>query len=150
MKTLQAEASALERTLQATAGDDPCGRSASLAILERMRIVYVGGRPGSNAAIRRIVESAGGEMTVHDGIEDRKGLLAAALPGADMVVFPVDCIDHDSMNMLKRVCERGHIAWHPLRTASVASFIELIGRLNADAQTNTQSRGAPRFCLRHG
>ncbi|AMV45375.1 hypothetical protein ATN79_25895 [Paraburkholderia caribensis] len=61
-----------------------------------------------------------------------------------------DCGDHDSMNMLKRVCERGHIAWHPLRTASVASFIELIGRLNADAQTNTQSGGAPRFCLRHG
>ncbi|EUC18938.1 UNVERIFIED_ORG: uncharacterized protein DUF2325 [Burkholderia sp. CF145] len=151
VKTLQAEASALERTLQATAGDDPSGRSASLAILERMRIVYVGGRPGSNAAIRRIVESAGGEMTVHDGgIEDRKGLLAAALPGADIVVFPVDCIDHDSMNMLKRVCERGHIAWYPLRTASVASFVELIGRLNADAQTNTQSGGAPRFCLRHG
>ncbi|ALP66776.1 hypothetical protein [Paraburkholderia caribensis] len=54
------------------------------------------------------------------------------------------------MNMLKRVCERSHIAWHPLRTASVASFVELIGRLNADAQTNTQSGGAPRFCLRHG
>jgi hypothetical protein len=72
------------------------------------------------------------------------------LPGADIVVFPVDCIDHDSMNMLKRVCERGHIAWYPLRTASVASFVELIGRLNADAQTNIQAGGAPRFCLRHG
>ncbi|MBN3757063.1 DUF2325 domain-containing protein [Paraburkholderia sp. Tr-20389] len=152
VKTLQAEASALERTLQVTAADDPShDPAASLAILERMRIVYVGGRPGSNAAIKRIVESAAGEITVHDGgIEDRKGLLAAALPGADMVVFPVDCIDHDSMNMLKRICERGHIAWYPLRTASVASFVELIGRLNADAQTNTQPGGSPRFCLRHG
>jgi len=96
----------------------------------------------------------GGEIAVHDGgIEDRKGLLASALPHAHRVVFPVDCIDHDSMNMLKRVCERGHIAWYPLRSASVASSVELIGRLNADAQTNKRSpqpAGAPRFCLRHG
>ncbi|WP_109480530.1 DUF2325 domain-containing protein [Paraburkholderia sp. C35] len=151
VKTLQAEASALERTLQITESDDPSDRSATLAILERMRLVYVGGRPGSTAAIRRIVETAGGELTVHDGgIEDRKGLLAAALPRADMVVFPVDCIDHDSMNTLKRICERNHVAWYPLRTASVASFVELIGRLNADAQTSAQSGGQPRFCLRHG
>jgi len=153
VKTLQAEASALERTLHIAASEDDAsqGSTGSLPILDRMRIVYVGGRPGSNAAIRRIVESAGGEITVHDGgIEDRKGLLAAALPGADMVVFPVDCIDHDSMNMLKRVCERSHIAWYPLRTASVASFVELMGRLNADARTNTQPGGSPRFCLRHG
>lgn len=153
VKTLQAEASALERTLHIAASEDDAtqGSTASLPILDRMRIVYVGGRPGSNAAIRRIVESAGGEITVHDGgIEDRKGLLAAALPGADMVVFPVDCIDHDSMNMLKRVCERSHVAWYPLRTASVASFVELMGRLNADARTNTQPGGSPRFCLRHG
>jgi hypothetical protein len=152
VKTLQAEASALERALQPTAADDPPrGPAHSLAILAHMRIVYVGGRPGSNAAIRRIVESAGGAMTVHDGgIEDRKGLLATAIPGADMVVFPVDCIDHDSMNMLKRICERSQIAWYPLRTASVASFVELIGRLDADAQTGTQRNGSPRFCLRHG
>ncbi|WP_250952447.1 DUF2325 domain-containing protein, partial [Escherichia coli] len=51
-----------------------------------------------------------------------------------MVVFPVDCIDHDSMNLLKRICERHHIAYYPLRTASVASFVELIGRLDAQAR----------------
>ena len=53
------------------------------------RIVYVSGRPGSNHAFRRWVESAGGEPTVHDGgVEDSKGLLAAALAGADLAVFP--------------------------------------------------------------
>ncbi|WP_409518741.1 hypothetical protein [Paraburkholderia sp. LEh10] len=79
----------MERTLQ-TPADGVAGRAAdSLAILRDARIVYVGGRPGSNAAIRQIVESVGGEMTAHDGgIEDRKGLLAAALPRADRVVFP--------------------------------------------------------------
>jgi hypothetical protein len=155
VKTLRAEASAIEQAVQATA-DDPADHVADpLSILQGTRLVYVGGRPGSNRAIKRIVETAGGEMTLHDGgIEDRKGLLAAALPGAQMVVFPVDCIDHDSMNLLKRICERHHIAYYPLRTASVASFVELIGRLDAQARdvmaSDATTGDTPRFCLRHG
>ncbi|MCA8160089.1 DUF2325 domain-containing protein [Burkholderia cepacia] len=155
VKTLRAEASAIEQAVQASA-DDPAEHAADpLSILRGTRLVYVGGRPGSNRAIRRIVETAGGDVTLHDGgIEDRKGLLAAALPGAHMVVFPVDCIDHDSMNLLKRICERHHVAYYPLRTASVASFVELIGRLDAQARDvmapDAAAGGTPRFCLRHG
>lgn len=145
LKAAQAEASAMERALDAAPDDEP-----SFAGLHGKRIVYVGGRPGSNVAIRRIVEAAGGELTVHDGgIEDRKGLLAAALPGADQVVFPVDCIDHDSMNMLKRVCERHRVAYHPLRTASVASFVEWVTRVAA-SDVAGNATPASRFCLRHG
>ncbi|QFR13592.1 hypothetical protein SK875_B02113 [Burkholderia contaminans] len=155
VKTLRAEASAIELAVQASA-DDPAECAADPpSLLHGTRLVYVGGRPGSNRAIKRIVETAGGEVTLHDGgIEDRKGLLAAALPGARMVVFPVDCIDHDSMNLLKRICERHHIAYYPLRTASVASFVELIGRLDAQARDVTApdaaTGDASRFCLRHG
>ncbi|MGR3906689.1 DUF2325 domain-containing protein [Burkholderia sp. SR8] len=155
VKTLRAEASAIEQALQASADDPAAPAPASLSMLQHKRIVYVGGRPGSNRAIRRIVETAGGELTLHDGsIEDRKGLLANALPGANMVVFPVDCVDHDSVNLLKRMCERHQIAYYPLRTASVASFVELIGRLDAHAR-EAMPRDAPageasRFCLRHG
>lgn len=155
VKTLRAEASAIEQAVQASA-DDPAEHAADpLSILRGTRLVYVGGRPGSNRAIRQIVETAGGDVTLHDGgIEDRKGLLAAALPGAHMVVFPVDCIDHDSMNLLKRICERHHVAYYPLRTASVASFVELIGRLDAQARDvmapDAAAGGTPRFCLRHG
>ena len=155
VKTLRAEASAIELAVQAS-NDDPAAPAAeSLSILQRKRVVYVGGRPGSNRVIRRIVDTAGGELTLHDGgIEDRKGLLAAALPGANLVVFPVDCIDHDSVNLLKRMCERHQIAYYPLRTASVASFVELIGRLDAHAREvmppDAQAGEASRFCLRHG
>ena len=81
-------------------------------------------------------------------------LAAAALPGADLVVFPVDCIDHDSMNMLKRVCERHQVDYHPLRTASVASFIDLIARLQTDRSASqsapVSARPPSAFCLRHG
>ncbi|CAB3755557.1 DUF2325 domain-containing protein [Paraburkholderia solisilvae] len=155
LKVIQDEANALERTVQAAANDTSsspasAAKSGALDALQGKRIVYVGGRPGSNSAVRRLVEAAGGELTVHDGgIEDRKGLLAAALPNADMVVFPVDCIDHDSMNMLKRVCERSQVAYYPLRTASVASFVELVARLTA-ADAPAPAARVSRFCLRHG
>ncbi|HEY1609918.1 MAG TPA: DUF2325 domain-containing protein [Paraburkholderia sp.] len=163
---LRAEARAVEAAMQQEdEQEDNVGRVALRDALKGRRIVYVGGRPGSNHALKRWVASAGGELTVHDGgIEDRKGLLAAALAGADLAVFPVDCIDHDSMNMLKRVCERHQVAYHPLRTASVASFVELMSRLgvsvgvsvSAGAQAGAaQLPSAPlvpasRFCLRHG
>ncbi|KAE8758142.1 DUF2325 domain-containing protein [Paraburkholderia madseniana] len=150
---VQNECDALERAT-VDAGDNSNGaqtRQASLDSVRGKRIVYVGGRPGSNAALKRLVEAAGGDFVVHDGgVEDRKGLLAAALPGADIVVFPVDCVDHDSMNTLKRVCERHQIDYHPLRTASVASFVELVDRLRPEHLAQLGNSPPSAFCLRHG
>lgn len=151
---LRAEAYAMESAIHADGDADTEGgtaRALPREALKGRRIVYVGGRPGSNHALRRWVSAAGGELTVHDGgIEDRKGLLAAALAGADMAVFPVDCIDHDSMNMLKRVCERHQVSYHPLRTASLASFVELMVRLHAGSTPALTAVPVSRFCLRHG
>ncbi|MFM0075077.1 DUF2325 domain-containing protein [Paraburkholderia sediminicola] len=150
---VQNECDALERATVNSA-DSSHGaqtRQASLDSVRGKRIVYVGGRPGSNAALKRLVEAAGGDFVVHDGgVEDRKGLLAAALPGADIVVFPVDCVDHDSMNTLKRVCERHQIDYHPLRTASVASFVELVDRLRPEHLAQLGNPPPSAFCLRHG
>lgn len=149
---VQSECDALERaTVDAAGGHGAGTRQASLDGIRGKRIVYVGGRPGSNAALKRLVQAAGGDFVVHDGgVEDRKGLLAAALPGADIVVFPVDCVDHDSMNTLKRVCERHQIDYHPLRTASVASFVELVGRLRPEHLAQLDNPPPSAFCLRHG
>ncbi|MFM0271956.1 DUF2325 domain-containing protein [Paraburkholderia aspalathi] len=150
---VQNECDALERaTMNSTDGNHGAQmRQASLDSVRGKRIVYVGGRPSSNAALKRLVEAAGGDFVVHDGgVEDRKGLLAAALPGADIVVFPVDCVDHDSMNTLKRVCERHQIDYHPLRTASVASFVELVDRLRPEHLAQLGHQPPSAFCLRHG
>lgn len=142
-----AETRALEQAVLAAGGQDggPRGRHPGLRHLEGKRIVYVGGRPGSNNALKALVESTGGHLVLHDGgIEDRKGLLAATVARADMVVFPVDCIDHDSMNMIKRVCERHQVAYHPLRTASVASFVELASRVAVPPSGHADTTAAPR------
>ncbi|MFL9868844.1 DUF2325 domain-containing protein [Paraburkholderia fungorum] len=151
LKLVQGECDALERaTVDAAHGVGAGTRQASLDSMRGKRIVYVGGRPGSNAALKRLVEAAGGDFVVHDGgVEDRKGLLAAALPGADIVVFPVDCVDHDSMNTLKRVCERHQIDYYPLRTASVASFVELVDRLRPEHLAQLGKPPPSAFCLRH-
>ena len=144
-QALQGEVRALERQL-----DAPGDEGGQLAAFAGRRLLYVGGRPGSNAAIRALCERAGLELALHDGgIEDRKGLLSAAIPGAELVLFPVDCVDHDSVGRLKRLCERHGVAYLPLRSAGAASFLAaLAGRGARDAPT---SAGRPsRFCLRHG
>lgn len=150
LQALGAECTALEQALVQKA-DHSGARRVQLDHLAGKRIVYVGGRPGSNAAIKQIVETAGGELLVHDGgIEDRKGMFAAALPNADLVVFPVDCIDHDSMGTIKRVCVRHQVSYFPVRTASVASFVELITRLSSTKDANADAASSSRFCMRHG
>ena len=104
------------------------GAERSLARrLSGKRVLYVGGRPSSTPAIRDLVLRHGGEFQHHDGgFEDRKGLLASGVAWAELVVFPVDCIDHDSAGNLKRLCARHGVPFMPLRGASVASFAAAI------------------------
>lgn len=115
--------------------------------LEGLTLLYVGGRPSSIPAIRDYVARQGGTLEHHDGgFESRKGLLAAQVPRADLVVFPVDCIDHDSALNLKRLCERHQRAFIALRSASLASFAAALQR-HDDPLTGKPD---PRFCLKHG
>ncbi|CAM2165308.1 hypothetical protein PSAC2689_130167 [Paraburkholderia sacchari] len=52
--------------------------------------------------------------------------------------------------MLKRVCERHHVSWHTLRTASLASLVEWMMRLHENAAPALAAVPVSRFCLRHG
>lgn len=115
--------------------------------LQGQRLLYVGGRPSSTPAIRALVEASGGHFRRHDGgIEDRKGVLAAALAWADLVAFPVDCVDHDSALALKRDCKRQGRPFLPLRSASVTSLIAAL----AHEEPLPEPDDAPALrCLRH-
>lgn len=115
------------RRPQQTAGDED---SSPYAALAGRRLLYVGGRPSSSAAIRDFVARHRVEYQRHDGgIEDRKGLLGPAIAWADLVVFPVDCVDHDSALQLKRQCSRQGTTWLALRSASVASLAAALASL---------------------
>jgi hypothetical protein len=130
LDTASRELAALEATL-ADAFQGDAGKPA-LPRLDGKRVLYVGGRPGSNQTLTRLVAAAGGELLVHDGgIEDRYGLLPTMLARADLVVFPIDCISHNAMHAAKQACVQQQIACHPLRSASIASFVALMQRLAA-------------------
>ena len=154
---LRGEAAALEAEL-ARAGREldpsvPSSPSPLESALRGTRLLYVGGRPSTLTAIRLLAERAGAQWLHHDGgMEDRKGLLAAMLPRAHRVVFPVDCIDHDSMQQLKRLCARHGLPYRPLRSASVASFVAALAAPQDDTAPALANGAAvaSRFCMRHG
>lgn len=150
LQTLSQELVAAETQLRELSEAPEDGAPFLSAQLRGRRILYVGGRPSSTAAIRGLVERHGGQFQRHDGgLEDRKGMLAAAVAAADLVVFPVDCIDHDSASNLKRSCSRQGVPFIPLRSASVASFAAALSDQLSGAGTAVEPLRPP-LCLRHG
>jgi hypothetical protein len=143
--TMGRELAAAEAQLQLDPSHKPLEE-----FLRGRRILYVGGRPSSTPAIRDLVVRHGGEFQRHDGgLEDRKGLLASSVAWAKLVVFPVDCIDHDSATNLKRLCTRQGVAYLPLRSASVASFAAALpGPLDSGADDSDD--GGSSMCIKHG
>jgi hypothetical protein len=73
-----------------------------------MTLLYVGGRQARIGHLRELAERSGAEFLHHDGgIEEREGLLPGLVSRADAVVFPVDCISHAAMSLVKRLCQQG-------------------------------------------
>jgi hypothetical protein len=153
-RQLSEELAAAEAELQhlsAAEGDPDHGTDSSSAgevLLSARRVLYVGGRPSSTPAIRDYVRRHGGEFLHHDGgLEDRKGLLDSMLPRANLVVFPVDCVDHDSVAKLKRLSERHQVPFLPLRSASLACFAATLRR--EFVKSARDAIASPHLCRRH-
>lgn len=86
--------------------------------------LYVGGRPGCLPYLRAALEATGGRLLSHDGgRDDRISLLPGLIGQAEHVVFPVDCVSHDAMLTVKRLCRRAGAPWSPLRSPGFASFL---------------------------
>ena len=88
------------------------------------QVLYVGGRAHQVPQLRAVVERAGGALLYHDGgIEHSTTLLPGLISRADCAVFPIDCISHDAMGILKRQCPQSATPFIPLRTSSLASLL---------------------------
>lgn len=91
------------------------------------RILYVGGRPGQVRHLRALIEEAGGELLHHDGgMEERAEMLYALASRADLVAFPVDCISHAAVLMIKQVCRQTGNHFLPVRRSGVAAFLHAL------------------------
>lgn len=92
---------------------DLCGR----------RILYVGGRPSQCAHFRALVERLNGEFIHHDGgREEGRRRLGFVLSRADAVLCPLDCVSHDAMERIRRICERHAKRLVLLPRASLSAF----------------------------
>jgi hypothetical protein len=92
--------------------------------LSGAQVLYVGGRAHQVPQLRAVVERAGGALLHHDGgIEHSTTLLPGLISRADCVVFPIDCVSHDAMGILKRQCRQSAKPFIPLRTSSLASLL---------------------------
>lgn len=84
-------------------------------------VLYVGGRSGQTAELRRIAARGGAELLHHDA-EAGSSLLPGLVGRADLVVFPVDCVSHDAALAVKRLCRQFGRPFRPLRSTGAASL----------------------------
>jgi hypothetical protein len=95
------------------------------------QVLYVGGRAHQVPQLKAVVERAGGALLYHDGgVEHSMALLPGLIGRADCAVFPVDCISHDAMGILKRQCRQSAKPFIPLRTSSLTSLLSGLAMLN--------------------
>jgi hypothetical protein len=126
---LQREVIALETELKIDDSDDP-GLNVRCD-LHWLTVLYVGGRPGLIDQLKAIVARRRGTLLSHDGgIEENPAALPGLISRADAAFFPVDCISHLAVGLIKKYCRDTHKPFVPLRTASAASFIAAVRNLN--------------------
>jgi hypothetical protein len=114
------------------------------AYLDGLSLLFVGGRPNQLSHLRSFGEQLGANFLHHDGgIEDRSGLLAGLVSRADVVMFPVDCVSHDAVAMVKRLCRQAAKPYVPLRSAGMSSFVAALGRAEIVGLRASASVGAP-------
>jgi Uncharacterized protein conserved in bacteria (DUF2325) len=100
--------------------------------LSNLTLLYVGGRKAQIGHLRAIAERSGAIFLHHDGgIEERSGLLQGLISRADAVLFPVDCISHTAMSLIKRTCRQSDKPFLPLRGAGLAPFCAALNKPTA-------------------
>jgi len=100
--------------------------------LAAQTILYVGGRPNQIPQLKSLVERTGARFLHHDGgIEHSSSLLPGLISRADVLLFPIDCISHDAVATLKRLCRQLEKPYLPLRTASLATLASSLTGMTA-------------------
>jgi hypothetical protein len=104
--------------------DDIYGGEKPPLDLEGRRILYIGGRQKHLSVLRRLVEACNGRLVCHDGgVDESMKRLAALCSGADIVVFPVDCVSHGAQDKAKQLCRRWQKRFVPVRRSGCSAFL---------------------------
>ena len=105
-----------------------------------LTVLYVGGRANQTPQLRNLVERTNGRFLHHDGgLEHSAALLPGLVSRADLAVFPVDCVSHDAVASLKRICRQMGKRYMPLRTASLACLLSGLAAMQVETVASPQS-----------
>jgi hypothetical protein len=131
-RELRQELAEIEATL---AGIGQSGSAdPQLPRLSNLTLLYVGGRQAQVAHLRDFAERFGATFLHHDGgIEERGAMLQGLVSRANAVLFPVDCVSHPAMLLMKRICRQSAKPVLPLRSAGLASFCAALNECAAIA-----------------
>jgi len=133
-ETLRRREQALGKELQALeaellAPERETGTPA--ASLDGLSLLYVGGRTDRVGHLRAASERLGVCFQHHDGgVDDRSGLLGGLVSRADLVMFPVDCVSHEAVTLVKRLCRQMGKRYVPLRSTGIGSFAAALASLS--------------------
>jgi hypothetical protein len=109
---------------------EPGSATDGSLMLGGMALLYVGGRTHQVPQLKAVVERAGGVFLHHDGgIEHAPTLLPGLVSRAGCLAFPIDCVSHQAVAMVKRLCRQSSKPFLPLRTSSVASLLSGLAKL---------------------
>jgi Uncharacterized protein conserved in bacteria (DUF2325) len=112
-------------------GDEP---DAAASALSGMTLLYVGGRASLIPQMKNLIELSDGQFLHHDGgLEHNPALLPGLVSRADLAVFPVDCVSHEAVAALKRLCRQSGKRYVPLRTSSLTSLLAGMASIGAVA-----------------
>ena len=136
-QALRDELEALEASLafpvEVASTPELTGRFDGLAVL------YVGGRQQQQSHLKSLATPMGIELLFHDGgIDDRHGLLAGMVSRADTVMFPVDCVSHEAVSAVKRLCGNAGKPFVRLGSGGLSSFLAALERM-APSQVSRES-----------
>jgi hypothetical protein len=122
-RQLEQDLHALENGMRAASGQEADQAERPISLADRT-ILYVGGRSGTIANLRDLVERLGGCFLHHDGGQTQNiGLLAGFIRRADCVFFPVDCVSHQAMFAVKRHCALSQIPFIALHRSGSGSLM---------------------------
>jgi hypothetical protein len=120
----------LKNELQIVEGSwasEPANAPASEGLRGKI-LLYVGGRSHHISNLRRLTEERGAKFLHHDGgVEEASDLLSSLAARADAIFFPIDCVSHGAVAIIKRVCRQTEKPYLPLRSSGLTSFAAALG-----------------------
>jgi hypothetical protein len=109
--------------------------------LSGITLLYVGGRAHQTAQLHKLADRWNATLLYHDGgIDDRSGLLEAQVARADRTLFPVDCVSHNAVAIVKRVCRSADKSYVALRSSGLTAFAAALRSIAAETQATNRSQ----------